>query len=124
MPLPQDDYYISPEIVGSLDRVQNNEDLYAWLKGPLTEHFVCATPPLPNTGSPLLHEMCVLPNSVFMSDSLIEIRQLRALPDVGSRVGYYTGGQEDVYATVNGTFAVGGKKCACGGRVGPDRHSG
>ena len=50
MPLPQDDYYISPEIVGSLDRVQNNEDLYAWLKGPLTEHFVCATPPLPNTG--------------------------------------------------------------------------
>ena len=66
-------------------------ELYEWLEGPVAEHFVCPTPPAPSTsprqsshthGHSVSQSMCWLPDGQFLSDNLIELRQVRVKPEI------------------------------------------
>ena len=76
-------------------------EIYEWLEGPIAEHFVCEEPPRLDgrsnvgggagwaaSGQP----MCWLPSGSFLSDNLIELRQVRVRPMDDARLAYFTAG--------------------------------
>ena len=69
-------------------------EVYEWLEGPMADHFVCPVPPAASNSTG--KGMCWLPDGIFLSDNLIELRQVRVKKESDYEVFYYTAAERRV----------------------------
>ena len=105
-----DEYLLDGVYPGDLTMAGTFGEIYDWMEGPLAEHFVCAMPPatLENTSDFGQKSMCWLPDGQFLSDNLIELRQVRVLPE-NTTVKYYTDISRSISLEGQPKIPLGGK---------------
>jgi hypothetical protein len=83
-----DEYALQRRYPGTLETSSEISELYEWMTGPLTSHFLCPTPPSIDTGNDT-KPMCYLPDGQFISDNVIELRQVRVKPIIDESLDYF-----------------------------------
>ena len=102
-----DEYKLEGTYPGTLEMAGEVNEIYEWMQGPLASHFMCPIPPAANA-SDGTKSMCYLPDGSFISDNLIELRQLRVKPQHDTEMPYFT--DVDRRITINGgPVSYGGK---------------
>ena len=84
-----DEYSLEGVYPGNLLLSGEIGEIYEWLEGPIAQHFICEEPPAPFVAGSSVRPMCVLPDGSFLSDNLVELRQLRVKP-LETAVQYYS----------------------------------
>ena len=112
-----DEFLLEGTFPGTLEMVGEVEEIYEWMEGPLASHFLCPKPPSADEPNGT-KSMCYLPDGTFISDNLIELRQVRMAAVAGPVPSYAASAphislKPHIYSQSAGT---------CQGDGGPHHH--